>query len=134
MSTPVGRRFGHPSSHVLTDVQQVCNTIDILRGGRLLFQGPTRDFLADARARVVGIAPAEVDPGRVAFYRSRVRRVWAFLAPRHVVVTLATVAAFVLGTLGAWYETVVLLGLVNAVATPTPTGRGSGTRPNPRRR
>ena len=32
------------------------------------------------------------------------------LAPRYAVVTLATVAAFVVGTLGAWYETVVLLG------------------------
>jgi ABC-2 type transport system permease protein len=47
---------------------------------------------------------------RAAFYRSRVRRVWMLLAPRVAVVTLATVAAFVLGTLGAWYETVVLLG------------------------
>jgi len=47
---------------------------------------------------------------RAAFYRSRVGRVWTLLAPRYVVATLATVAAFVLGTLGAWYETVVLLG------------------------
>ena len=47
---------------------------------------------------------------RAAFYRSRVRRVGRLLAPRYAVVTLATVAAFVLGTLGAWYETVVLLG------------------------
>jgi ABC-2 type transport system permease protein len=47
---------------------------------------------------------------RAAFYRSRVRRVWTLLAPRYAVVTLAAVAAFVLGTLGAWYETVVLLG------------------------
>ena len=47
---------------------------------------------------------------RAAFYRSRVRSVWRLLAPRVAVVTLATVAAFVLGTLGAWYETVVLLG------------------------
>ncbi len=47
---------------------------------------------------------------RAAFYRSRVRRVWTLLAPRYAVVTLAAIAAFVLGTLGAWYETVVLLG------------------------
>lgn len=47
---------------------------------------------------------------RAAFYRSRVRRAWRLLAPRAAVVTLAAVAAFVLGTLGAWYETVVLLG------------------------
>ena len=32
------------------------------------------------------------------------------LAPRYAVVTLATVAALVVGTLGAWYETIVLLG------------------------
>jgi ABC-2 type transport system permease protein len=47
---------------------------------------------------------------RAAFYRSRVRRAWRLLAPRYTVVTLATIGAFVVGTLGAWYETVVLLG------------------------
>ena len=47
---------------------------------------------------------------RAAFFRSRVRRVWTLLAPRYAVATLATIAAFVLGTLGAWYETIVLLG------------------------
>lgn len=47
---------------------------------------------------------------RAAFYRSRVRRVWTLLAPRYAVITLASIGAFVLGTLGAWYETVVLLG------------------------
>jgi ABC-2 type transport system permease protein len=47
---------------------------------------------------------------RAAFYRSRVRRAWTLLAPRYAVVTLAAIAAFVVGTLGAWYETVVLLG------------------------
>lgn len=38
------------SSHILADVQQVCDTIGILRGGRLLFQGPTRDLLAGKAA------------------------------------------------------------------------------------
>jgi ABC-2 type transport system ATP-binding protein len=38
------------SSHILVDVQQVCDTIGILRGGRLLFQGPTRDLLAGKAA------------------------------------------------------------------------------------
>jgi ABC-2 type transport system ATP-binding protein len=38
------------SSHILTDVQQVCDTIGILRGGRLLFQGRTRDLLAGKAA------------------------------------------------------------------------------------
>jgi ABC-2 type transport system ATP-binding protein len=38
------------SSHILADVQQVCDTIGILRDGRLLFQGPTRDLLAGKAA------------------------------------------------------------------------------------
>ncbi|TVR93316.1 MAG: ABC transporter ATP-binding protein [Trueperaceae bacterium] len=38
------------SSHILADVQQVCDTIGILRAGRLLFQGPTRDLLAGKAA------------------------------------------------------------------------------------
>ena len=38
------------SSHILADVQQVCDTIGILRAGRLLFQGPTRELLAGKAA------------------------------------------------------------------------------------
>lgn len=38
------------SSHILADVQQVCDTIGILRDGRLLFQGRTRDLLAGKAA------------------------------------------------------------------------------------
>ncbi len=38
------------SSHILADVQQVCDTIGILRDGRLLFQGLTRDLLAGKAA------------------------------------------------------------------------------------
>jgi ABC-2 type transport system ATP-binding protein len=38
------------SSHILADVQQVCDTIGILRDGRLLFQGPTRALLAGKAA------------------------------------------------------------------------------------
>jgi ABC-2 type transport system permease protein len=53
---------------------------------------------------------------RAAFYRSRVRSAWKLLAPRYTVVTLAAIAAFVLGTLGAWYETVVLLGELPSAA------------------
>jgi ABC-2 type transport system permease protein len=47
---------------------------------------------------------------RAAFYRSRVRHAWTLLAPRFTVVALATIGTFVIGTLGAWYETVILLG------------------------
>jgi ABC-2 type transport system ATP-binding protein len=38
------------SSHILADVQQVCDTIGILRGGRLLFQGTTQTLLAGKAA------------------------------------------------------------------------------------
>jgi ABC-2 type transport system ATP-binding protein len=33
------------SSHILADVQEVCDTVGILAGGRLLFQGPLSDLL-----------------------------------------------------------------------------------------
>jgi ABC-2 type transport system ATP-binding protein len=38
------------SSHILADVQQVCDTIGILREGRLLFQGTTEGLLAGKAA------------------------------------------------------------------------------------
>jgi ABC-2 type transport system ATP-binding protein len=33
------------SSHILADVQEVCDTVGILRSGRLLFQGPLHELL-----------------------------------------------------------------------------------------
>jgi len=33
------------SSHILADVQEVCDTVGILRQGRLLFEGPLQDLL-----------------------------------------------------------------------------------------
>ena len=60
-------------------------------------------------AGALGIdARAEV----AAFFRTRVARAWTLLAPRFVVMAAAGCAAFTLGALGAWYETVVLLGSV----------------------
>jgi ABC-2 type transport system permease protein len=61
-------------------------------------------------AVAAGALALDQHPERAAFYRSRVRRAWTLLAPRYTVVTLATISAFVVGTLGAWYETVILLG------------------------
>jgi ABC-2 type transport system permease protein len=55
-------------------------------------------------------------PERAAFYRSRVPGAWSLLAPRYTLSAAAACAAFLLGTLGAWYETVILLG-------PLPVGR-----------
>jgi ABC-2 type transport system permease protein len=49
-------------------------------------------------------------PERAMFYRSRVPGVWSLLAPRYTVTAIAACGAFILGTAGAWYETVILLG------------------------
>ncbi len=62
--------------------------------------------LAIAAGAIAFDKPAE----RAAFYRSRVPGAWSLLAPRYTVSAAAACGAFVLGTLGAWYETVVLLG------------------------
>jgi ABC-2 type transport system permease protein len=49
-------------------------------------------------------------PEIAAFFRSRVGNAWTLLVPRYVVMSAAASAAFTLGALGAWYESVVLLG------------------------
>jgi len=41
------------SSHILTDVQEVCDTIGILDRGRLRFQGPVDDLLGESSAFLV---------------------------------------------------------------------------------
>jgi ABC-2 type transport system ATP-binding protein len=45
----IGRLRGHAtvllSSHILADVQEVCDTVGILRAGRLLYQGPLEALL-----------------------------------------------------------------------------------------
>jgi ABC-2 type transport system permease protein len=50
------------------------------------------------------------------FLRTRVGSVWRILAPRLAVSFLAASAAFVLGALAAWYETIVLLGALDTGA------------------
>jgi ABC-2 type transport system permease protein len=52
-----------------------------------------------------------------AFFRTRVRRSVQLLVPRYVTMAAAGCAAFTLGALGAWYETVILLGPVPAGGT-----------------
>lgn len=44
------------------------------------------------------------------FFRTRAASIGQVVLPRAVITTLAAVVAFTLGTLAAWYETVVLLG------------------------
>ena len=48
--------------------------------------------------------------GLAIFLRTRVRGMWQLVAPRFAVNAGAAAAAYVLGTLGAWYETQVLIG------------------------
>ena len=43
------------SSHILGDVQEVCDTVGILREGRLLFQGPIADLLVGRAAPAYAI-------------------------------------------------------------------------------
>ena len=62
------------SSHILADVQEVCDTVGILRAGRLLFQGPleqparrpgrARRTGCTLRAPVRPVAAAPARPGR----------------------------------------------------------------------
>lgn len=48
------------------------------------------------------------------FFRTRAATVWQLLIPRYVVPAVAAIAAYTLGTILAWYETVVLIGSVPA--------------------
>jgi ABC-2 type transport system permease protein len=48
--------------------------------------------------------------GLATFLRTRAANMWALVMPRFAVTAAAAVAAYVLGTLGAWYETDLLIG------------------------
>jgi ABC-2 type transport system permease protein len=48
--------------------------------------------------------------GLATFLRTRAGSIWQLVIPRFAVNALAAVAAYVLGTLAAWYETGVLIG------------------------
>ena len=100
------------SSHILADVQQVCDTIGILRDGRLLFQGPTRDLLAgkaapaftvrlrppfDSVAEALEAAPWVHLVERTGLDRLRVTVTSTDAAERDLVRTLADAGARVVG-------------------------------------
>jgi ABC-2 type transport system permease protein len=48
--------------------------------------------------------------GLSTFLRTRVDNMWQLVVPRFVVSVTATIAAYTIGTLAAWYETALLLG------------------------
>ncbi len=64
---------------------------------------------------IVGAAAFAIDarPALGAYYRTRVASIWRLLLPRGGALAAATGVSLVLGTLGAWYETEVLLGRVD---------------------
>jgi ABC-2 type transport system permease protein len=61
-------------------------------------------------AIAAGALAFDSPPERATFYRSRVPGPWPLLVPRYAVSAAAACVAFILGTAGAWYETVILLG------------------------
>jgi ABC-2 type transport system permease protein len=64
---------------------------------------------------IVTAATLSIDarPGLAEFYRTRLRRPTRLVLPRYLTITGAAVAAFAVGTLGAWYETTILLGHIS---------------------
>ena len=52
--------------------------------------------------------------GRAIFFRTRVASTWQLIAPRATVMAAAAAAAYLLGTLAAWYETTLLIGSLPA--------------------
>lgn len=67
----------------------------------------------------VGTAAAalafDAKPQMGIFLRTRVATVWEIIAPRYVTMTAAVVGAFVLGSLTALYESIVLIGSLPVV-------------------
>lgn len=61
-----------------------------------------------------GILSIDAKPGLAAFYRTRVRPFDRVVLPRYVLTSAVVSASYVLGALCAWYETVVLLGHLDA--------------------
>ncbi|WP_108667494.1 hypothetical protein [Euzebya rosea] len=76
---------------------------------------------------VVSASSLAVDqpPEMGMFLRTRVRSAADLVVPRVVVVSIVSVAAWIIGALAAWYETVVLLGEVSPAAVIVGTTYGA---------
>jgi ABC-2 type transport system permease protein len=61
-------------------------------------------------AFAAGAMSFDTKRGLATFLRTRVGSIWQLVIPRFAVNAAAAVAAYVLGTLAAWYETGVLIG------------------------
>jgi ABC-type multidrug transport system ATPase subunit len=70
----ISRLRGHAtvvlSSHILADVQEVCDAVGILRAGRLLYQGPLETLLGDGLVPRTGSGYVR----RLSQWRTRYRR------------------------------------------------------------
>lgn len=76
------------SSHILADVQEVCDTVGILRRGRLLFEGPLQELLVgNAVPRYVVRLRAPVEPVVAALQRQGWVREITMLDPEQIRVT-----------------------------------------------
>src|SRR5215204_7439804 len=53
------------SSHVLTELEQICDWLVIIDEGRLLFQGPTSELLTSAGARLIAATEHDVELRRL---------------------------------------------------------------------
>jgi ABC-2 type transport system permease protein len=61
-------------------------------------------------AFAAGAMSFDTRPGLATFLRTRVASIWQLVMPRFTVNAAAAVLAYLLGTLGAWYETRMLIG------------------------
>ena len=57
-----------------------------------------------------GVLAVDAKPGLSAFYRTRVRPFDRVIIPRYLITATIVSLSYILGALGAWYETTVLLG------------------------
>ena len=71
-----------------------------------------------------GTLTFDARPGLAIFLRTRVGGCWQLIAPRFAVSAAAAAVAYLLGTLAAWYETVLLVGRLPAA--PVLTGVAFG--------
>jgi ABC-2 type transport system permease protein len=60
-----------------------------------------------------GALTFDASQGRAIFLRTRVASTWQLIAPRVAVSAAAAAVAYVIGTLGAWYETTLLIGALH---------------------
>ena len=61
-------------------------------------------------------------PALSTFYRTRAASFWRLLSPRVGIISVAGVAAYLLGLLAAWYETSLLIGKPDVVALAQSAG------------